>query len=84
MLGPRGRDGGVKEGEKLRVLMAPVPGAPGPQPIRVIVANEASVEAVVALSDMGKYGPVDAKNFGDLADNIADNLDQGDKPGVIL
>jgi murein DD-endopeptidase MepM/ murein hydrolase activator NlpD len=84
ILGPRGRDGGVKEGEKLRVLMAPVPGAPGPQPIRVIVANEASVEAVVALSDIGKYVAVDAKNFGDVADNTDDSADQGDKPGVTL
>ncbi|HEX5211577.1 MAG TPA: M23 family metallopeptidase [Pseudolabrys sp.] len=84
VLGPRGRDGGVKEGEKLRVLMAPVPGAPGPQPIRVIVANEASVEAVVALSDIGKYVAVDAKNFGDVADNAEDNPEQGDKSGVTL
>ena len=84
MLGPRGRDGGIKEGEKLRVLMAPVPGAQGPQPIRVIIANEASVEAVVALSDIGKYVAVDAKNFGDVADNTDDNADQGDKPGVTL
>ena len=27
VLGPRGRDGGIKEGHKLRVLLAPVPGA---------------------------------------------------------
>ena len=41
-LGPRGRDGGLKEGQKLRILMAPA--APGPgarlQPYRVIVAND--------------------------------------------
>src|ERR1700682_1386275 len=54
-LGPRGRDGGLKEGQKLRILMAPA--APGQrlQPYRVIVANESSVEAVAALSDLGKY-----------------------------
>ncbi len=28
-LGPRGRDGGLKEGEKLRILMAPASAAPG-------------------------------------------------------
>jgi len=85
VLGPRGRDGGIREGEKLRLLMAPVPGAPGPQPIRVIIANDASVEAVVALSDTGKYVPVDAKNFGaDVADNSDDNNDQNDKTGVTL
>ena len=27
VLGPRGRDGGIKEGQKLRILMAPVPGS---------------------------------------------------------
>ena len=52
-LGPRGRDGGLKEGQKLRILMAPA--APGPgarlQPYRVIVANDTSIEAVAALSD---------------------------------
>ena len=41
VLGPRGRDGGVKEGQKLRILMAPVPGGQRLQPIRVIVANDA-------------------------------------------
>lgn len=56
ILGPRGRDGGLKEGQKLRVLMANVPGQPQRlQPIRVIIASEAQVDAVVALSDTGKY-----------------------------
>ena len=40
MLGPRGRDGGIKEGQKLRVLMAPVLGGQRLQPIRVIVAGD--------------------------------------------
>ena len=84
VLGPHGRDGGVKEGEKLRVLMSAVPGVPGPQPIRVIIANDAAVEAVVALSDIGKYVAVDPKNFGDVADNPDDNADQNDKTGVTL
>ena len=54
------------------------------QPIRVIVANDAAVEAVVALADTGKYVAVDAKNFGDVADNSDDNADQSDKTGVTL
>ena len=59
-LGPRGRDGGLKEGEKLRILMAPAgPGAAPLQPYRVIVANDTTVEAVAALSDLGKYVAVD-------------------------
>ncbi len=40
VLGPRGFDGGIKEGQKLRVLMAPVLGGQRLQPIRVIVAGE--------------------------------------------
>src|SRR6202043_1238530 len=46
-LGARGRDGGLKEGEKLRILMAPASAAPGARlvPYRVIVANDTTVEA---------------------------------------
>ncbi|MEX0842110.1 MAG: M23 family metallopeptidase, partial [Xanthobacteraceae bacterium] len=54
---------GLKEGHKLRVLLSPVPGAQRMQPIRVIVANETETEAIVALSDLGKYVPVDARNM---------------------
>jgi len=85
VLGPRGGDSGIREGEKLRLLMAPVPGIQGPQPIRVIIANDTTVEAVVALSDTGKYVAVDAKNFGaDVADNSEDNSEDNDTPGVTL
>ena len=63
-LGARGRDGGLKEGQKIRILMVP----PGPAPppaaaYRVIVANEATIEAVVALSDIGKYVTVDVQSI---------------------
>ncbi len=40
VLGPRGRDGGIKEGQKLRMLMAPMSRRPALQPIRVIVAGD--------------------------------------------
>ncbi len=58
-LGRAGREGGLKEGQKVRILM--VSAAPGQraQPWRVIVANESTIEAVAALSDMGKYVAVD-------------------------
>src|SRR5262249_8891862 len=52
-LGPRGRDGGLKEGQKLRILLSPIGAAQRLQPIRVIVANDSVVEAVFALSDTG-------------------------------
>ncbi len=62
VLGPRGRDGGIKEGQKLRVLMAPTTGSPRVQPIRVIIASDNVIDAVVALADTGKYVSVDVKN----------------------
>ncbi|MBV8926625.1 MAG: M23 family metallopeptidase [Bradyrhizobium sp.] len=87
-LGPRGRDGGLKEGEKLRILMAPA--APGArlEPYRVIIANDTSVEAVAALSDIGKYVAVDVSSINtvtDTADNKStDDDDDDDGSGVRL
>lgn len=86
LLGARGRDGGIKEGQKLRVLMAAVPGQPQRlQPIRVIIASDAQVDAVVALSDTGKYVSVDVKNVDtEVADNTEANDDPNDTSGVRL
>jgi murein DD-endopeptidase MepM/ murein hydrolase activator NlpD len=85
VLGPRGRDGGIKEGQKLRLLLAPVPGTQRLQPIRVIVANETSIDAVVALSDTGKYVSVDVKNVDtEMADASEDSGDDNDTSGVRL
>jgi murein DD-endopeptidase MepM/ murein hydrolase activator NlpD len=84
VLGPRGRDGGIKEGQKLRVLMAAVPGQPQRlQPIRVILANDASIDAVVALSDTGKYVSVDVKNV-DTEVAAEESPDDNDPSGVRL
>jgi murein DD-endopeptidase MepM/ murein hydrolase activator NlpD len=58
-MGPRGRDGGLKEGQKLRVLLTPAGGTQRSQPIRIIVMGETAPEYVVALSDTGKYVSVD-------------------------
>jgi murein DD-endopeptidase MepM/ murein hydrolase activator NlpD len=81
-LGTRGRDGGLREGQKLRILMAPA--APGPgqrlQPYRVIVANDSAIEAVAALSDLGKYVAVDVQSLNtvtETADNSDDEEDDG-------
>jgi murein DD-endopeptidase MepM/ murein hydrolase activator NlpD len=86
-LGPRGRDGGLKEGQKVRILMAPA--APGMrlQPYRVVVATDSVVEAVAALSDMGKYVAVDVQTMNtitDTADNSSDDDDDDDGSGVRL
>jgi murein DD-endopeptidase MepM/ murein hydrolase activator NlpD len=81
-LGARGRDGGLKEGQKLRILMAPAGPGPGQrlQPYRVIVANDSAVEAVAALSDLGKYVAVDVQSMNTVAET-ADNSDEDDDDG---
>lgn len=85
-LGARGRDGGLKEGQKIRILMAPSGPGQKLQPYRVIVANESTIEAVAALSDLGKYVPVDVQSMNTVAeapDNASDD-DEDDGTGVRL
>jgi murein DD-endopeptidase MepM/ murein hydrolase activator NlpD len=89
-LGPRGRDGGLKEGQKVRILM--VPSGLGPaarlQPYRVIVANDTTVEAVAALSDVGRYVAVDVQSMNTVAETATgkddDDDDEDDGSGVRL
>ncbi|MGY4463693.1 murein DD-endopeptidase MepM/ murein hydrolase activator NlpD [Bradyrhizobium sp. LB13.1] len=87
-LGPRGRDGGLKEGEKLRILMAPASPGARLQPYRVVIANETMVEAIAALSDLGKYVAVDVSSMNTVADAGAnansDDDDDDDGTGVRL
>src|ERR1700732_3615134 len=79
-LGARGRDGGLKEGEKLRILMAPAGPGQRLQPYRVIVANDSAIEAVAALSDLGKYVAVDVQSMNTVTET-ADNNDADDDDG---
>jgi len=88
-LGIRGRDGGLKEGEKLRILMAPTSPGARLQPYRVIVANDSVVEAVAALSDLGKYVAVDVQSMNTIADatdksSSEDDDESDDGSGVRL
>lgn len=83
----RGRDGGIREGQKLRVLMSPIAGTQPPrlQPIRVIIAGDTSIDAVVALADTGKYVSVDVRNVNtDVAQNGTGEDDENDTSGVRL
>jgi murein DD-endopeptidase MepM/ murein hydrolase activator NlpD len=80
-LGVRGRDGGLKEGQKLRILMAPAGPGQRLQPYRVIVANDSAIEAVAALSDLGKYVAVDVQSMNTVTDT-ADNSDDDDDDGT--
>jgi murein DD-endopeptidase MepM/ murein hydrolase activator NlpD len=79
-LGARGRDGGLKEGQKLRILMAPAGPGQRLQPYRVIVANDSTIEAVAALSDLGKYVAVDVQSMNTVTET-ADNSDDDDDDG---
>ena len=73
-LGSYGKDGGIKPGQKLRVLLSPVPDSKRLQPVRVIVADDSAIDAAVALSDAGKYVQVDAKNVdSEVAENNDDS-----------
>jgi len=86
-LGARGRDGGLKEGQKVRILMVPGSQAPGArlQPYRVMVANDSTVEAVAALSDLGKYVAVDVQSMNTVTDTATtDDDDEDDGSGVRL
>jgi murein DD-endopeptidase MepM/ murein hydrolase activator NlpD len=84
-LGARGRDGGLKEGQKLRILMAPA--GPGQRlvPYRLVIANESVIEAVAALSDLGKYVAVDVQSLNTVTETAtADDDDEDDGTGVRL
>ena len=84
-LGAKGRDGGLKEGQKLRIMMAPATLGGRSVPVRVIVANETTFEAVAALSDLGKYVAVDVQSFNSVAEApAADDDDDDDGTGVRL
>jgi len=84
VIGPAALDGGVKEGEKVRVLMAPA-GLGHMEPLRVIIAGDAGITAAVALSDLGQYVPVDIRNIDtEVADTGEDETDHNDAGGVSL
>jgi murein DD-endopeptidase MepM/ murein hydrolase activator NlpD len=71
----------LKDGQKLRVLLAPTANGARSQPIRVIVASDSSVDAVVALSDTGKFVAVDARSVdtevADTGNNVPDDTPGG-------
>jgi murein DD-endopeptidase MepM/ murein hydrolase activator NlpD len=83
-LGARGRDGGLKEGQKVRILMAPAGPGQRLQPYRVVVANESTVEAVAALSDLGKYVAVDVQSMNTVTETASNDDDDDDGTGVRL
>jgi murein DD-endopeptidase MepM/ murein hydrolase activator NlpD len=86
-LGAKGRDGGLREGQKLRILMAPAGPGQRLMPYRVIVATDSTVEAVAALSDLGKYVAVDVSTMNtvtQVASQNDDDEEEDDGTGVRL
>jgi murein DD-endopeptidase MepM/ murein hydrolase activator NlpD len=84
VLGPRGRDGGLRENQKLRIMFEPDAGRL--RVVRVIVVGDSAVEAVVALSDTGKYVAVDVQSLGGGNTEVAeaDEDDENDTSAVRL
>ena len=81
LLGVKGREGGLRDGQKLRLLLANT--GQRSQPVRLILIGDTAVEAVVALSDLGRYVSVDVQTADALiADN--DDEDEDDGSGVRL
>ncbi len=84
VLGARGKDNnGLKEGQRLRILISMATGRV--QPVRVIVGGDSAVEAVVALSDVGRYVPVDVQSAEtQVASSSEDDDEEDDGTGVRL
>ncbi len=82
-LGPRGRSNGLKEGQKLRILVAASEGSARLQPIRVMVMGDSAIEAVVALSDRGRYVAVDVASMNTLVSDSAEE-EEDDGKGMRL
>jgi murein DD-endopeptidase MepM/ murein hydrolase activator NlpD len=75
--GARARDGNLKDGEKLRVLLSPMRAGDRLQPVRVMLAGETAIEAAVALSDLGRYVAVDVQSAETTATEPDDEDDDG-------
>jgi murein DD-endopeptidase MepM/ murein hydrolase activator NlpD len=82
-LGPRGRADGLREGQRLRILVAATNVATRMQPLRVVVLGDGSVEAVVALSDKGRYVSVDVASMNALVSEAGDD-EEDDGKGMRL
>jgi len=82
VIGPAAVDPGAKEGQKVRALLTPA-GLGHMQPLRVIIAGDNSITGAVALSDLGKYVPVDVRNI-DTETAEANDDQSGDDGGVRL
>jgi murein DD-endopeptidase MepM/ murein hydrolase activator NlpD len=83
VIGPAALDPAAKEGEKVRALLAPA-GLGHMRPLRVILAGDNGITAAVALSDLGKYVPVDIRNIDTETAEPSDDQAADDGTGVRL
>jgi murein DD-endopeptidase MepM/ murein hydrolase activator NlpD len=84
-LGARGREGGVRENHTLKVLLAPTSDPKAMQPIRIVIANDSAIEAVVAWSDLGRYVQVDIRTLEtEVARSRQQEEEEDDGRGVRL
>jgi murein DD-endopeptidase MepM/ murein hydrolase activator NlpD len=83
VLGARAREGGLKEGQKLRVLTAAA-GLGHMQPLRIIIAGDNAIEAAVALSDRGTYVPVDIANINAGVTEANQDDSSSDVPSAVI
>jgi len=81
-LGLRGRDGALKEGQKLRILIGAGPGLAAQRPARIIIAGDAGIEAAAALSDLGRYVAIDAQTMNSVVTATNDDDDDGPDNGT--
>jgi murein DD-endopeptidase MepM/ murein hydrolase activator NlpD len=75
--GGRGKDSSPRDGYKLRVLLAPASDGIRLRPVRVVIATDTAVEAMVAWSEMGKYVSVDVRRANTVASSKDDEDDDG-------
>jgi murein DD-endopeptidase MepM/ murein hydrolase activator NlpD len=79
----RGRDGGLKEGQRVRLLISA--GENGETiPLRVSLFGEQGHEGTVALSDMGRYVMVEEPRQVDLAKVAGEEDEEDDGRGMRL
>jgi murein DD-endopeptidase MepM/ murein hydrolase activator NlpD len=84
--GARGREGGLRPDQKLRILLQAMAGSQRPQVLRVIVMGDAGLEAMVALSDTtGRFVAVEVqKDAVDVAAVTPADEEEDDGTGVRL
>lgn len=79
----RGRDGNLKEGLRVRILMSKS-AAGVVQPLRVSIFNDQGHEGTVALSDVGRYVPVSEPRDMQMAKAGPQENDDDDDTGMRL